>query len=264
MKKNLTKAKTLELINHNFKKYNIKKISIPTFIFFSKSDFLRNKKKIILDIKKKFKKKKIIIRSSSLSEDNENLSNAGKYLSIPNLRSDSKFIEQTIVKVINKFDSQKDQILVQEFIDKTEMSGVIFTREANYNSPYYVINYDTSGKTNIITSGKNNTSIQTEYIFRNKIDISTKFKGLLQSVKILEKIMNSNRIDIEFAKKNNKWILFQCRPLPGHYVKKNIDEKINKSLVNIKKKIDKLKKKIPQLKEILHILVIWQIGTQQK
>jgi hypothetical protein len=248
LKKNLTKAKTLELINHNFKKYNIKKISIPTFIFFSKSDFLRNKKKIILDIKKKFKKKKIIIRSSSLSEDNENLSNAGKYLSIPNLRSDSKFIEQTIVKVINKFDSQKDQILVQEFIDKTEMSGVIFTREANYNSPYYVINYDTSGKTNIITSGKNNTSIQTEYIFRNKIDISTKFKGLLQSVKILEKIMNSNRIDIEFAKKNNKWILFQCRPLPGHYVKKNIDEKINKSLVNIKKKIDKLKKKNPSIK----------------
>ena len=116
------------------------------------------------------------------------------------------------------------------------MSGVIFTREANYNSPYYVINYDTSGKTNIITSGKNNTSIQTEYIFRNKIDISTKFKGLLQSVKILEKIMNSNRIDIEFAKKNNKWILFQCRPLPGHYVKKNIDEKINKTLVNKKKK----------------------------
>jgi len=248
LKKNLTKAKTLELINHNFKKYNIKKISIPTFIFFSKSDFLRNKKKIILDIKKKFKKKKIIIRSSSLSEDNENLSNAGKYLSIPNLRSDSKFIEQTIVKVINKFDSQKDQILVQEFIDKTEMSGVIFTREANYNSPYYVINYDTSGKTNIITSGKNNTSIQTEYIFRNKIDISTKFIGLLQSVKILEKIMNSNRIDIEFAKKNNKWILFQCRPLPGHYVKKNIDEKINKSLVNIKKKIDKLKKKNPSIK----------------
>ena len=115
-------------------------------MFFFQNLNLENKKKIILDIKNKFKKKKIIIRSSSLSEDNENLSNAGKYLSISNLRSDSKLIEQSIIKIIKKFDSSKDQILVQEFIEKTKMSGVIFTREPNYNSPYYIINYDTSGK----------------------------------------------------------------------------------------------------------------------
>ena len=247
MKKNFTKAETLKFINQNFKKLKIKNIIIPRFIFFSKFEFRKNKKKIILDIKKKFKKKKIIIRSSSLSEDNENLSNAGKYLSISNLRSDSKLIEQSIIKITKKFDSSKDQILVQEFIDKTEISGVIFTREPNYNSPYYIINYDTSGKTNIITSGKNNNSIQTICIFRNKIDLSIKFKGLLKNIKSLEKIMGTDRIDIEFAKKNNKWILFQCRPLPGHYVKENIDIQINKSLVNIVKKINKLKKKNPTI-----------------
>ena len=247
MKKNFTKAETLNFINQNFKKYKIKNILIPHFIFFSKSEFRKNKKKTILEIKKKFRKKKIIIRSSSLSEDNENLSNAGKYLSISNLRSDSKLVEQSIVKIIKKFDSPKDQILVQELIEKTEMSGVIFTREPNYNSPYYIINYDTSGKTNIITSGKNNNSIQTICIFRNKIDFNIKFRGLLKSIKSLEKIMGTDRIDIEFAKKNNKWILFQCRPLPGHYVKENIDIQINKSLVNIEKKINKLKKKNPTI-----------------
>jgi len=247
LKKNFTKAETLNFINQNFKKYKIKNILIPHFIFFSKSEFRKNKKKTILEIKKKFRKKKIIIRSSSLSEDNENLSNAGKYLSISNLRSDSKLVEQSIVKIIKKFDSPKDQILVQELIEKTEMSGVIFTREPNYNSPYYIINYDTSGKTNIITSGKNNNSIQTICIFRNKIDFNIKFRGLLKSIKSLEKIMGTDRIDIEFAKKNNKWILFQCRPLPGHYVKENIDIQINKSLVNIEKKINKLKKKNPTI-----------------
>ena len=248
MKKNLTKAKTLEFINHNFKKYNIKGITIPSFIYFSKSDFLKNKEKIILNIKKKFKNKKIIIRSSSLSEDNENLSNAGKYLSISNLRSDSKFIEQSIVKVINKFDSQKDQILVQEFIDKTEMSGVIFTREANYNSPYYIINYDNSGKTDLVTSGKNDTTMQTEYIFRDKINLSKKFHNLLKKIKVLEKILKSDRLDIEFAKKNKKWFLFQCRPLPGHNLKniKN-DNEVSRTLVNLKKKIDKLKEKNPSI-----------------
>lgn len=73
--------------------------------------------------------------------------------------------------------------------------------------------------------------------------------------------MGTDRIDIEFAKKNNKWILFQCRPLPGHYVKENIDIQINKSLVNIVKKINKLKKKILLFKEIPHILATWLIGT---
>lgn len=247
MKKNLTKAETLNFLNQNFKEYKIKNILIPEFIFFSKSEFRNNKKKIILDIKKKFRKKKIIIRSSSLSEDNKNLSNAGKYLSISNLRSDSKFVESSIIKVIKKFNSFKDQILVQEFIEKTEMSGVIFTREPNYNSPYYIINYDTSGKTNIITSGKNNNSIQTICIFRNKIDFNIEFRDFLKNIKSLEKIMGTDRIDIEFAKKNNKWILFQCRPLPGHFVKKNIDIQINKSLVNIEKKINKLKKKNPTI-----------------
>ena len=247
MKKNFTKAETLKFINQNFKKYKIRNILIPGFIFFSKSEFRKNKKKIILDIKKKFRKKKIIIRSSSLSEDNENLSNAGKYLSISNLRSNSKILEQSIIKIIKKFDSPKDQIIVQEFIQKTEMSGVIFTREPNYNSPYYIINYDTSGKTDVITSGKNNDSIQTICIFRNKIDFNIKFRSLLKSIRSLEKIMGTDRVDIEFAKKNNKWILFQCRPLPGYFVKENIDIQINKSLVNIEKKINKLKKKNPTI-----------------
>lgn len=247
MKKNFTKAETLNFINQNIKKYKIRNILIPGFIFFSKSEFRKKKKKIILDIKRKFKKKKIIIRSSSLSEDNENLSNAGKYLSISNIRSDSKFIEQSIIKIIKKFDSPKDQIIVQEFIQKTEMSGVIFTREPNYNSPYYIINYDTSGKTDVITSGKNNDSIQTICIFRNKIDFNIKFRSLLKSIRSLEKIMGTDRVDIEFAKKNNKWILFQCRPLPGHFVRENIDIQINKSLVNIVKKINKLKNKNPTI-----------------
>ena len=248
MKKNLTKAETLSLIKKKQKKYKLHNLIIPEFLFFSKSDFLNNKKKIILKIKNKFKKKKIIVRSSSLSEDNVNLSNAGKYLSISNLQPDKKVIETSIERIITKFDNLKDQVLVQEFIEKTELSGVIFTREPNYNSPYYIINYDTSGKTNIITSGKNNASIQTVCIFRDKIMFHEKFKYFLKSVKVLEKLMDSDRIDIEFGRKNNKWILFQCRILPGHYPKKNIDIQINKSLVNIKKKIDKLKKKNPTIK----------------
>ena len=39
---------------------------------------------------------------------------------------------------------------------KPDISGVIFSREPNTNAPYYVINFDRSKKTNLITSGKKN------------------------------------------------------------------------------------------------------------
>ena len=57
LKKNLTKAETLSLIKKQ-KKNELHNLIIPEFLFFSKSDFLNNKKKIILKIKNKFKKKK--------------------------------------------------------------------------------------------------------------------------------------------------------------------------------------------------------------
>ena len=71
MKNNLTKAQTLFLIQKNLKKQKIQNIKIPSFIYFSKFEFLKSKKKIISEIQEKFKKK-IIIRSSSLSEDTKN------------------------------------------------------------------------------------------------------------------------------------------------------------------------------------------------
>ena len=76
--KNLSsKTGALVLLN---KKLKFKKYRIPKFIYFSKKNFLKNKDKIFQNIKKKFKKG-IIIRSSSLSEDLENMSNAGKFKS---------------------------------------------------------------------------------------------------------------------------------------------------------------------------------------
>ena len=143
---NLTKAETLEYILKKLKREKIKNIKIPKFIFISKKKYLKNKKKIFNKIKKTFKNNLLIIRSSSKDEDNINLTNAGKFLSFQKVRIDEKNIYKIIDKVIIKFKSLNDQILIQSFINNAELSGVIFTREANFNSPYYIINYDSSGK----------------------------------------------------------------------------------------------------------------------
>ena len=64
------------------------------------------------------------------------------------------------MREINKDLESNDQIFVQNFISKPSMSGVIFTIDPSNNSPYYIINYDKSKKTNLITSGLENPSIK--------------------------------------------------------------------------------------------------------
>lgn len=246
MSYNSTKAETLSHISKILSKNKIKNIVIPKFIFFTKSEYKKNKKKTFFKIKEKFKKKLIIIRSSSKDEDNLNQTNAGKYISFQKVSIDEKEIIRCIDKIIAQFKSSRDQILIQEFIDKPEISGVIFTREANYNSPYFVINYDKSGKTNLVTSGQNNPTMKCELVYRDKIFYSKKFFSFLKNINYLEKLFSSDRLDIEFALKNKKWHLFQCRNLPRSPHKSD-DEEIKKTLVNLKKKIDKLKSPNPTL-----------------
>ena len=55
-------------------------------------------------------------------------------------------------------------------------------------------------------------------------------------------MMGTDRVDIEFAKKNNNGYCFNVGHFLDIMIEKNIDVQINKSLVNIVKKINKLKK----------------------
>ena len=69
--------------------------------------------------------------------------------------------------MLNNLKTKKDLIIVQELIEKVQISGVIFTNDINSNAPYYLINYDESGKTDLVTSGKKVS--RTNNIFNSKI-----------------------------------------------------------------------------------------------
>ena len=116
-------------------------------------------------------------------------------------------------------------------MENLELSGVIFTKDPKTNSDYYIINYDTSGKTDLVTSGSKNLSMKTMYIYKNKINYSKKFYKILKKIKKIELISKNHCLDIEFGIKNNKLFVFQCRPLINN--KKSI--KIDEHLTNIKK-----------------------------
>tara|TARA_B100000989_G_scaffold292306_1_gene268010 strand:+ start:2123 stop:4453 length:2331 start_codon:yes stop_codon:yes gene_type:complete len=231
-KTNLSKAESLEFI----KKRKVKKINIPNFFYFSKSNFNKNHELIIKKILSKFDKD-IILRSSSKSEDTLKKSNAGKFDSKIVMQKEFKNLKKIIQNYCKQFNNNKDQILIQELIKNVDISGVIFNKDPQTNSPYYIINYDETGKTNLVTSGTKNPKIKTHIVYKNKIEKSKKFKPYLKIIKSIEKIYITKNIDVEFAIKNKKFFLFQCRPL---IVKRNKDLNLDPILINLKKKIDKV------------------------
>ncbi len=230
-----SKSSTLDFLNK--KKFNINK-----FISFSKLDIQQNKKWAIF-LLDKFKNKKIIIRSSASDEDQLNTSNAGKYDSFILKKLSEKSLDTAVKKIIKKFKYNNDRIIFQEYLEKPDMSGVIFTRDINNLAPYYVFNYDLSGKTNLITGGKKNISQKTIIIHRDYNKVPHKFKKLLVICKKLEKVLRSDSLDIEFGVKKNRIYIFQVRPISNF--KKTSDKIINSILTNIEKKIIKLQKKSP-------------------
>ena len=72
-----TKAKTLS-------KIKVKYAKVPKLIFFNVEKFEKNKKECLTKIKKEFNSG-VIIRSSTIFEDNKNHSFAGYFESIPNV-----------------------------------------------------------------------------------------------------------------------------------------------------------------------------------
>ena len=177
----------------------------------------------------------------ALNEDSKKESKAGFYDSFIVKKKDFKDIEKKISELIKKFKNEKDQILIQDYISKPDIAGVVFTKDKTTNSHYYDINYDFSKKSNLITSGTFNPSLKSLIIYKNSKYIPSRFKKLIQIIERLEKLFKNDRLDIEFCIKKNKTYILQCRPLTG--LKKRINnEKLKDVIVNLKKKFNKINK----------------------
>ena len=152
--------------------------------------------------------KLLVIRSSASDEDASTASSAGEYESVLNVGSnDVTKILESISLVVASYIKKRpllpnDEVIIQEMVQNTSMSGVIFTHDLNTGAPYYVINYDDeSGMTDTVTSGSSEYANRTLYIHRNSIGKirSKRFIILLRAVQELEQVMGSNHLDIEFA-----------------------------------------------------------------
>ena len=235
-----SKSLTLKLL-----KKQLKKSKIEDIFDFTVEQWINNENLILQKITKSFSTN-IIIRSSAIGEDSIEKSQAGNYLSILNIDPKSKSkVKSSIQSVINSYKNKKNfnkknQILIQTQTNNIKISGVIFTRTPDIGSPYYIVNYETTGATDGVTKGVVNNTIK---IFRNsKLNKSQRiWKSLLDSIKEIEQVVNNSLLDIEFGiTKSNKVVIFQVRPITTINSKNIIeDSKIEKLIESSKKQFNK-------------------------
>ena len=198
---------------------------VPKLLLLEQTDFKNGSDALFDQINDFFNGRSVVIRSSAKDEDGFHESAAGKYHSVLNVSSKDKEsifnALQQVVTSYSKSDSSElnHQVIVQEMVTQTIMSGVLFTHELSTGAPYYVINYDdVTGRTDSVTSGNGEYSNRTLYIRRDGKDSirSQRFQHLISAVNELEYVLHSKHIDIEFAM-NDKFEakLFQVRSLTG-------------------------------------------------
>ncbi|MDZ4142131.1 MAG: PEP-utilizing enzyme [Methylotenera sp.] len=182
--------------------------TIPRFIVYAVQADSKDLDTFILTVIKEFSGRKICIRSAAADEDGVQSSGAGEYDSVLNVPSDDHEairagFNQVIASYTRKGLSRSgDEVIVQEMLQNTVMSGVVFTHDLNTGAPYYVINYDDiSGLTDTVTSGGGEYANRTLYIHRGAAQSirSERFQRLMQGIQELEQMMGSQFLDVEFA-----------------------------------------------------------------
>tara|TARA_B110000240_G_C13512897_1_gene460983 strand:- start:5297 stop:7636 length:2340 start_codon:yes stop_codon:yes gene_type:complete len=265
-----TKGKTLSLL-----KNKINKAVILDLILLKVSEYKQDKTILDREIaQKKWGNIPLIIRSSSSSEDNADYSNAGKFLSLSDVKS-LKEIKKCVNKVIKSYPNKdsKNEVLIQPYLSDVGISGVMFTRDPSNNSPYIKINYDSvSGSTDSITSGLTNDSEIFYYHKKHKLKFHDFRDKLIDLCFELESIFENDSLDIEFAiDKNNNLYLLQVRPLIINAPRKFTDLAHYKITKNISKKLGIWTRKHPYLhgdKGIYGVMPDWNpaeiIGRKPK
>lgn len=254
-----SKSKTLETLSRQ-----LKSALILDQVAFGVLDWQKNQQSILLQIEsKKWLNKKLVVRSSAAAEDSSKQSLAGHFDSVLGVIG-KKEISEAITKVIKSFSDKnsKNQIFIQPMLMDVKISGVVFTKDPNNGSPYFIINFDDkSGKTDTVTSGSTN-EVKNFYFHKlHKKSFGDFRDKIIKLCLELEKITKLDALDIEFAiDKNDKLYLFQVRPLCiAHIV--DIDEKEHyKILKVIKTRLSSWMNKHPYLcgdKAIYGVMPDW-------
>ena len=172
----------------------------------------------IARIRERFAGKRVVVRSSAINEDSFSTANAGAYTSLLDVDPDTG-LKEAVERVISSYRdvcSGRDQILVQPMLSDVTLSGVAFTRTLNWAAPWYVINYETKGDTEEITSGSSKEH-QTLMIRRgtglDSLPVK-RLKPVVYALQEIEGLLGFDSLDVEFALDSRGRVhVLQVRPI---------------------------------------------------
>jgi glutamine kinase len=232
-----TKAETLSRLEPV-----VSKSHIGRQVSFSISEWDENSKRILETICSEFTNQKLVVRSSSKGEDNWFSSNAGGFESLLNINANNCIdVKEAIITVIKSYGDNyngEDQVLVQEFLSKVKLSGVIFTCGLESGSPYYRLNFDDkTSSTESVTAGTHSdlrTVIVNKFQPEKLSSVAPELLPVLEAVQELEQLLGYDKLDIEFAiDEQNIVHIFQVRPVTVNHVGLEVDvDEVKSSLKN--------------------------------
>lgn len=160
-------------------------------------------------------KGKLIVRSSTHSEDGFESSLAGAYLSILNVDRDE--VRDAINKVVQTYlnASPADGVLIQPMLNDVVRSGVMFSHDPNTCAPYRTVSWSDGDDTTVVTGGKGGRTWQ--QAAESPLAVPN---DLVREIILLDELLSlfsGTPLDCEFAITNNSgkeeiWLL-QVRPL---------------------------------------------------
>ena len=156
-----------------------------------------------------------IVRSSCQREDGVAVSNAGAFLSLPDIYSVG--LQEAIEQVVAAYGDPvaADEVLVQPMLQNVVRSGVAFSHDPNTCAPYRVVNWSEGGDTTAVTGGIGGRTWQ--QAAQTAIPPAPTFAGVVALLDELLVLFGDVPVDCEFAvtrEQNTEvlWLL-QARPL---------------------------------------------------
>ena len=222
-----TKAETLSRLETR-----VSRSTIGRQVSFTSTEWMHTPKDVLAKVASKFGDTQLVVRSSSKAEDGWTTSNAGGFQSILNVSSSNASelggAIDTVVTSYGEKRHENDQVLVQRFLEKSRIAGVVFTCNLNTGAPYYCINFDdVSHSTESVTAGTSD-DLRMIVVARGVTDALDKFEpslsGLLSAVREIEELLGYDKLDIEFAINDTGGIhVFQVRPVTVDHATYDID-----------------------------------------
>lgn len=156
-----------------------------------------------------------IVRSSCQCEDGATVSNAGAFLSLPDIFKDG--LEKAIEQVVAAYGElvAADEILIQPMLQNVLRSGVAFSHDPNTCAPYRVVNWSEGSDTSAVTGGMGGRTWQ--QAAQSAVPPAPTFAGVVALLEELLVLFGNVPVDCEFAVTREEdsevlWLV-QARPL---------------------------------------------------